>query len=46
MIEKVELNGTYAYKNFIDDKIKQTLLNWVDTNYQSFIINPISFARR
>jgi hypothetical protein len=46
MIEKIELKGTYAYKNFIDDEIKQTLLSWTDTNYQSFIVNPKSFGRR
>jgi hypothetical protein len=46
MIEKVDLNGTYAYKNFIDEGTKQTLLNWVDTNYEFFVVNPISVGRR
>jgi hypothetical protein len=46
MIEKVELNGTYAYKNFIDGEIKQTLLNWVDENYSSFKINPMNYGRK
>ena len=46
MIEKVDLNGTYAYQNFIDGNTKQPLLNWVDTNYDSFMINPISVGRK
>jgi hypothetical protein len=46
MIEKVDLNGTYAYKNFIDEGTKQILLNWADTNYESFVVNPISVGRR
>jgi hypothetical protein len=46
MIEKIEMNGTYAYKDFIDDEVKQTLLNWVDSNFKSFTINPISPNRR
>lgn len=46
MIEKIELKGTYAYKNFIDNNTKRTLLNWVNANYGSFIVNPNSVGRK
>jgi hypothetical protein len=45
-VEKVELNGTYAYRNFIDNETKQTLLDWVELNYPSFVINPINVGRK
>lgn len=42
MVEKIELNGTYGYKNFITDEEKQTLLNWVILNENSFTSNKFS----
>jgi hypothetical protein len=44
--EKIELKKTYAYRNFIDDEAKQSLLDWVELNYPSFIVNPISKGRK
>ena len=32
MIQKVLLNGTYAYENFISNKEKNYLLDWVQNN--------------
>ena len=39
-MEKIQLNGTYGYKNFIDEKIKNSLVNWVNDNFENFKINP------
>ena len=36
MIEKVDLNGTHAYKNFIDDETKGKLLDWTFSNLDKF----------
>jgi hypothetical protein len=46
MTEKVELKKTYAYRNFIDDETKQGLLDWVESNYHAFIVNPINKGRK
>jgi len=37
MIEKIELKGTYGYKNFITNEEKQKLLEWIDNNEDKFI---------
>jgi hypothetical protein len=46
MTEKVELKKTYAYRNFIDDETKQGLLDWAESNHESFTVNPISKGRK
>jgi hypothetical protein len=45
-MEKVFLNKTYGYKNFITENEKNTLINWVDENLQSFRIHPTGPKRR
>ena len=35
-MEKTKLKGTYGYKNFISNPEKEYLVNWVDTNINSF----------
>ena len=36
MMEKIELKGTYGYKNFITKEEKQTFLEWIDNNEDKF----------
>lgn len=45
MVEKVNLKGTYGYKNFISDDERQTLLDWVNINEDNFILNKFSNRR-
>jgi hypothetical protein len=39
MIEKVELKGTYGYKNFITDNEKNELVEWAISNQKKFTPN-------
>jgi hypothetical protein len=39
MIEKIELKGTYGYKNFITDNEKNELVEWSLNNKKFFIPN-------
>ena len=39
-MEKIQLNGTYGYKNFIDEDTKDYILHWVNDNFDNFKINP------
>jgi hypothetical protein len=39
MIEKIELKGTYGYKNFITDNEKNQLVEWSLNNEKKFISN-------
>ena len=44
-MEKVLLNGTYAYKNFISNVEKEYLLDWVNKNKHKFPANLASKNR-
>lgn len=45
-MEKVFLNKTYGYKNFISENEKNILTNWVDQNLHTFRIHPTGPKRR
>jgi hypothetical protein len=38
-MEKIELKGTYGYKNFISDEEKEIMLSWVINNEKKFTSN-------
>lgn len=44
-MEKIQLNGTYGYKNFIDENTKDFILQWVNDNFDNFKINPSGLGR-
>ena len=45
-MEKVLLNGTYGFKNFIESEIQTELVNWTNDNIDKFRINPSGYGRK
>lgn len=44
-MEKVLLNDTYGYRNFVNSETKDFLVNWTNDNIGQFKINPSGFGR-
>jgi len=45
-MEKFLLEGTYGYKNFVDNETKGQILNWINENIESFRENEKGPSRK